>query len=175
MILEIWNPVESIATIALVEVPVIPSISPDTFDVILTAFPTPLMKSISSISAVPPSRDTPVPICWNPASSTIKSPVELMPAVACITLTSDNFAVPLTLTPSLSTLSTDKPSMSAMPETSMPIKQSSTVRDFAASIPSTIAHDLALDIVTLSSIALPLDVISRESHTPALWPPGLDD
>ena len=85
----------------------------------------------------------------------------------------DNVAAPLTLTPSLSTLSTDKPLISAVPDTSMPIKQSSTVKDFAERTPSIIMHDLALEIVTLSRVAIPPEAIVRESHTPALWPPGL--
>ena len=36
-------------------------------------------------------------------------------------------------------------------------------------------HDLAFEMVTLSSIAVPPGAIVRESQTPALWPPGLVD
>ena len=61
-ILDRENPFASIATIALRDVPIIPSISPEALEVILTAFPTPLEKDKSSTSAPPPFRETPVPI-----------------------------------------------------------------------------------------------------------------
>ena len=63
-------------------------------------------------------------------------------------------------------------SISAEPSTSIPIKQSSIVRDFAANTPSTIKHDFAFEIVTLSSVALPIEEIVSASQTPALWEPG---
>ena len=59
---EIEKPVESIATIAFVALPTMPSTEPLTPERMLTAFPTPLANVSVSISAVPPTREIPVPV-----------------------------------------------------------------------------------------------------------------
>ena len=56
----------------------------------------------------------------------------------------------------------------ADPSTSMPIRQSSIVSDLAFNVPSTIMQDFAFEIVTLSSVAVPMGEMVRASQTPAL-------
>ena len=107
------NPLASIATIAFLEVPVIPSISPDALELILIALPTPLMKSKSSMSALPPVRETPVPVCVKSPPVRATVPVEASPVVVSLNTTSESVAEPLILNPSLSTLSIDRVEMSA--------------------------------------------------------------
>ena len=154
-ILDNENPLASIATIAFLEVPVIPSMSPDALELILTALPTPLTKCKSSISALPPVRETPVPVCVKSAPVKATVPVEASPVVVSLNTTSESVAWPLILNPSLSTLSIDNVEMSAWPATSIPIKQSSIVSDVAVRAPSAIIHDFAFEIVTLSRNAVP--------------------
>ena len=151
-ILDNVNPFASIATIAFRESPVIPSMSPDALELILTALPTPLTKFKSSISALPPVSETPIPVWVKSPFVRATIPVDASPVVISLNVTSESVAVPLIRNPSLSTLSTDRTEISACPETSIPIKQSSIDRDFAVNMPSTIKHDLAFEIVTLSRL-----------------------
>ena len=160
-IFEIVNPDESIATIAFVEEPVMPSISPLTPEAILTAFPIPELKSNVDMSAVPPVKETPVPTSVNSIPSKIRSPLDWMPPDISTSWLSEISASPVTLTPSISICEALKPSMVAVPSTSIPIRQSCKSRFLAVRAPSTIIQDLAFEIVTLSNVAEPVEVIVR--------------